>query len=115
MSRTDPVVCTFLYSCLSLVMCTISSLVLVCTVYRPRPLIDFLKPLFSDFFKDDKGTKPLAPTGIEMNEIHQIGEAYSTPPGIEFTVHPGNKSKYWEGGGLGGCCNNGERMCLSLL
>ena len=54
----------------------------------------FLKTIlsfsFPDFFTDDRGTKPLPPTGIAMEEIHNIGSAYSTPPGIEFTIHQGN-------------------------
>ncbi|CAB4044928.1 2-oxoglutarate dehydrogenase, mitochondrial-like, partial [Paramuricea clavata] len=43
------------------------------------------------FFTDDRGTKPVPPTGIEMNEIREIGNVFSTPPGIEFTIHPGLK------------------------
>ena len=40
----------------------------------------------------------MPPTGIEMNEIREIGNVFSTPPGIEFTIHPGNEIFGWQGG-----------------
>ena len=43
-----------------------------------------------------------------MNEIHEIGNAFSNPPGIEFTIHSGNEMNIV-------CAGGGESACVFVL
>jgi hypothetical protein len=64
----------------------------------PKHPLKILCGFFPGFFTDSRGSVPLSPSGIEMKDILDIGNVFSTPPpGVEFTVHPGNK-KMFSGG-----------------
>ncbi|XP_046859710.1 2-oxoglutarate dehydrogenase-like, mitochondrial [Xenia sp. Carnegie-2017] len=52
---------------------------------------DWLDSPWKGFFSNKVGLHPIAPTGIPLDEINQIGGVFSSIPGAEFSIHQGLK------------------------